>query len=282
MIRLKRRTKFRLVSSMFLFIPSPIENIRNRYGFPKFKYSVYYLYQRILFNVILRRADALVITNPSDQVELRERPLPFLAIYGGVNLEEIQVASSRPSTEDGPYDVIFCGRLHEQKGISGLLEIWQDVIATIPDARLGVIGNGSIQYETYLKRKATSLNLTEKNLTWLGYVNGVDKYRLYLNSKVFAHPTIYDNNGMVAAEALCSGLPVVMYDLPSLRAVYQVGCIKVPRFNPRAYAEALVSLLSDKDVFAYIAPKEVEVRSIQMQWDWGNRMNEFATFLRSI
>ena len=83
------------------------------------------------------------------------------------------------------------------------------------------------------------------SVDWLGYVNGGAKYAIYRSARLFVHPTVFDNNGMVAAEALCSGLPVVMYDLPPLRHVYTTGCVKVPRGDKERFAHEVAQICRD-------------------------------------
>jgi glycosyltransferase involved in cell wall biosynthesis len=280
---LKRRHDFNWVASLYLFIPNPWENLRFRFGFPTLKYLVYYFYQRLLFMAIMRKANSVVVTNERDFPRFGNRHPPKLfAIYGGVNLEEIDAAKDRVQKvqDKHRFDVIFCSRLHEQKGIDGLLDIWCLVMKELPLAKLGIIGTGAEQYETYLKNKAAQI-LPQANLEWLGYVNGIDKYVIYLQSKVFAHPTIYDNNGMVAAEALCAGMPVVMYDLPNFQDLYVDGCIKVPRLSKTDFAKALVLLLSDSKSTDALKLSPSRLERLRFQWSWENRMEQLSEFFKS-
>ena len=274
LFRLKREFGFRWIASFFLFVPFVFENICRRYGFPVFKYIVYWFYERTLFMLARWRADAFVVTNDTDRANF---PKSFqdnvFAFYGGVNVEQIsgdEISKVR--------DVVFCSRLHPQKGISGLLDIWKLVLAKQPEAKLSVIGNGDPAYERKLKDKAARLGLGE-SVEWLGYVNGEEKYRIYRSARIFVHPTVFDNNGMVAAEALCSGLPVVMYDLPPLRKVYTDGCVKVPFGDKRAFAAEVVSLLYNPDV---AAPDEGRIVGLRAQWDWVNRVRCFEAFLQDV
>jgi len=92
------------------------------------------------------------------------------------------------------------------------------------------------------------------------------------------HATVYDNNGMVAAEALCSGLPVVLYDLPALRHVYDVGCLKVPEGDTRQYAASVLRMLGEPDFAARIRPTPEQVADLREHWCWRNRTKIFVEF----
>lgn len=280
-VMLKREFGYRWLPSLYLFVPSPLQNLRGRYGFPFFKYILYYAGQRLLFAWMKRRADGFVVTNDGDRIHF---PRTFhdriLAIYGGVNTEQIEAAFSESAPETR-YDAVFCSRLHPQKGVDGLLDIWRIVMESFPQATLAIIGNGDSTYESFLRTKATRLGM-DGNVSWLGYVNNVEKYRVYRSSKMLLHTTVYDNNGMVAAEALCSGLPVVMYDLPLLRNLYTDGCRKVPEGDRTAFAEAIVALLQNECSIEAVKPKFEKIAELRHRWDWRHRTELFVEFLDRI
>lgn len=274
---LRKHRRFRWIASLFLFIPNPGENIKKRYGFPFLKYFAYYLYQKILFKFILRSFWRCCITNDADLLHFPPaRRKDVFAVYGGVNTH--QIVEAKRFKLPVIYSAVFCGRLHPQKGISQLLDIWSTVLRSIPRARLAVIGNGDPEYESFLREKAHRLHLSDA-LDWWGYVNDVKKYTIYLQGRIFVHPTIYDNNGMVAAEALCAGLPVVMYDLESLKSVYREGTVKVPYGDQNAFAKTLIQLLSDDREYASCLLTEEAITLLSTHWSWKTRAELFQAFL---
>ena len=84
---------------------------------------------------------------------------------------------------------------------------------------------------------------------------------------------------MVAAEALCAGLPVVLYDLPALRHVYDVGCVKVPEGDSRQYAETVLKMLNDPAFAERVRPTPDQVEALREHWRWFNRTKLFVEFL---
>jgi glycosyltransferase involved in cell wall biosynthesis len=273
---LKPKFKFTWIPTSFLFTPSPYENLTRRYGFPFFLYVLVYIYQRLIFQLIKTRGDLFVITNDCDKKyfprRLQDR---IFAFYGGVNIEQIQTVEHE--SIETKYDLIFCSRLCAQKGINQLLDIWKLVVAQIPTAKLAVIGNGMPLFEKHLKDKADRLNISH-TIKWLGYVNNQEKYRIYRASRLFVHPTIYDNNGMVAAEALCTGLPVVMNDLQPLKYVYTTGCAKSDFSNHKLTARLITQLLTDSNFYLQLKPTESQVAELRIKWDWANRCQTFERF----
>lgn len=272
--KLQKRFSYRWVAVQFLFVPSFVENLVRGYRFPALKYILVWIYSNVLFRMARRRASEFVITNDSDRAHF---PKGFqahvFAFYGGVNVDQIPEGSVTKTR-----DVVFCSRLHPQKGIDGFLDIWKRVRGTCPSAHLTVIGNGEPKYERYLKDKAMRLGVAD-SIEWLGYVNNEAKYEIYRSARVMVHPTVFDNNGMVAAEALCSGLPVVMYDLAPLRDVYVEGCVKVPFGDRKAFASEVVRLLSDENARVAVAPSVADVATLRKKWNWPNRVIRFRRWL---
>ena len=295
---LQKEFGFRWLPSVFLFVPFVFENLSRGYRFPVVKYIVYWFYQHALFALMKHRAAGFVVTNRSD---FSRFPKCFAGklfdYYGGVNIEQIPPLQSnnhipdqsgnQSNKQSGNSSVVFCSRLHPQKGIDAFLDTWKLVLQklqTIQSSeppRLSVIGNGDPTYESYLKSKARRLGVAD-TIKWLGYVNNEAKFKIYAESRVFVHPTVFDNNGMVAAEALCTGLPVVMQDLPALRDVYATGCLKVPFNDREAFAAAVVSLLTDPAKYAATAPTPDQIAALRARWAWESRAAEFDHWLDTL
>ena len=286
---LQKEFGFRWLPSVFLFVPFVFENLSRGYKFPAIKYIIYWAYQRTLFALMKRRATGFVVTNRSDFARFPKRFTGKLFdYYGGVNIEQIPPLQSNNQTikQSNNLSVVFCSRLHPQKGIDAFLDTWKLILSklkTVPGSRfpvpsLTVIGNGDPTYEAYLKGKAKRLGIAD-TIEWLGYVNNEAKFRIYAESRVFVHPTVFDNNGMVAAEALCTGLPVVMQDLPALRDVYTTGCLKVPFGDRDTFAAAVVSLLTDPAKHAATAPTPDQLAALRTHWKWESRAAEFDRWL---
>lgn len=275
---LQRHYGFCWLPSAYLFVPGPFENLRKKYGFPLFTYFLAWLYARCYVFFSSFRAAGFVITNEDDfrHFPKRMRTKRLFPFYGGVNVEQI------PSTPVmKTRDVVFCSRLCPQKGILAFLDVWKRIHEQVPSARFTVIGNGQPAYEARLRMRANELGVAD-SIDWLGYVNNEAKYEIYRSARVLVHTTIFDNNGMVAAEALCSGLPIVMYDLPPLRTVYTTGCTKVPFGDQAAFADAVVKILSDPETARTATPSPQQVEELRDYWSWPNRVETFAKWLGAL
>ncbi|MCH8305693.1 MAG: glycosyltransferase [Candidatus Marinimicrobia bacterium] len=105
--------------------------------------------------------------------------------------------------------VLFsAARLHKQKGHSLLLDVFHQVRASVPNAKLLIAGSGP--EEESLKRKTKQLQL-EESVKFLGYRADVD--RLLSIVDVNALPSLSEGLGIATIQALGMGIPVVAFDV---------------------------------------------------------------------
>lgn len=131
--------------------------------------------------------------------------VPCSVIPNGIGTEDYPCRKDR---YDVKKQVLFLSRVHVKKGIELLLEVWKRIKATYPEWILKIVGNGE---EAYIK----SLKIKVKELGLDGYVQisepvfGADKINLYQSSSIFCLPSFSENFGMVIAEAMSCGVPVI-------------------------------------------------------------------------
>ncbi|OGO06822.1 MAG: hypothetical protein A2Y92_01900 [Chloroflexi bacterium RBG_13_57_8] len=65
------------------------------------------------------------------------------------------------------------------------------------------------------------------------------------SSAVFLFPSYYEAVPLSVIEAMACGLPVVAYDLPVYASHFPGGIVKVPIGDKRAFARAVLDVLSD-------------------------------------
>jgi glycosyltransferase involved in cell wall biosynthesis len=152
-------------------------------------------------------------------------------------------AAARASLGAGPGDllVVAVGRLHAQKRFDRMIEAFAMVRARVPEARLAVVGTGSLRGE--LEGRARSLGLAER-ITWAGF--RADTAALFAAADLFALSSDDEGLPMVVIEAMAAGLPVVATEVGSIRDLVADGetGIVVPR-EAAPLAEAVADLLLD-------------------------------------
>ena len=96
------------------------------------------------------------------------------------------------------------GRFNVQKNHTRLLDIFAEVLKTVPEARLALIGTGEL--EESVKEKAKALGIQDKVL-FLGQMGDVSEW--YMAMDCFVLPSLFEGLPVVGIEAQATGLPCV-------------------------------------------------------------------------
>jgi glycosyltransferase involved in cell wall biosynthesis len=101
--------------------------------------------------------------------------------------------------------VLFLSRIHPKKGLLNLIRAWA---ALRPSSwQLCIAGPDEAGHLAEVKKLAHALHLD--TIHFLGESWGQDKTNLLLSSDLFVLPSYSENFGLVIAEALACGLPVI-------------------------------------------------------------------------
>jgi len=216
------------------------------------------------------------VTNEPDRwrfIDSRLSPEKVVAVRGGV---DVKTPASIPEPEKKRFDAVFIGRFHPQKGVLELVEIWRFVCEKRKFAQLAIIGIGEL--ETDLRKKISNYGL-ENNIVLFGFKDGLEKLKIFKDSKVVVHPAIYDSGGMAACEAMACGLPGVSFDLPALRTYYPKGMLKTPCYDLNMFAQNIMKLLNDEKLYKKTAKDALDWAK---EWDWDKRAEEMLSVVQQL
>jgi glycosyltransferase involved in cell wall biosynthesis len=174
------------------------------------------------------------------------RSAPWLApddvsvIHNGIDPEPFAraVAAKLPVPADALV-IGFVGRFDRRKGLLDLARAWPAVAATLPHAHLVLVGKGPAE------AAARALLEDALRVHWLGF--RPDVAAVLKRMDLLAVPSHWEGFGLVAAEALAAGVPVVAADASSLPEIVRDGRegLLVPPGDAEALAAALVRLGGD-------------------------------------
>lgn len=170
------------------------------------KYIAWQLYQRR----DLRRADCHHATAETEAEHIRRLGLdvPICVIPNGVDVPESRPgrASKRYETRGERRTALFLGRIHPKKGLLMLIDAWARVRPV--GWHLKIIGPDELGHRTELENAVTATGLRDM-ISFAGPVDGEAKRSAFFDADLFILPTHSENFGMVIAEALAHGLPVL-------------------------------------------------------------------------
>lgn len=104
--------------------------------------------------------------------------------------------------------ILFLSRIHEKKGCDIGLKAFARTFARDDSFVLVMAGPGHSSYIENLKNLAKEVGV-EKRVFWPGMVSGDVKWGAFYNSEAFILPSHQENFGIVLAEALACGLPIL-------------------------------------------------------------------------
>ncbi len=128
---------------------------------------------------------------------------PIAMIPNGIHLP-IWHESVKTRTEN--HTALFMGRIHPVKGLSELVRAWQ--IARPKGWRMVIAGPDEGGHKKEVEAAIHRAGLQDV-FQFAGSVEGEAKTDLYRNADLFILPTFTENFGIVVAEALSYGIPVI-------------------------------------------------------------------------
>lgn len=141
----------------------------------------------------------------------RDEELPYLAtVYNGIDLSNL---TYRPTPGD---KLVFLGRIHPDKGTHLAIEIAKK-------CGMDLLIAGIIQDEDYFN-SLLKPHINDSSIQYIGPVDPTQRDALLKETYVILHlNTIPERFGLVMAESMAAGVPVIAMDLGSCREVIEHG-----------------------------------------------------------
>jgi len=123
-----------------------------------------------------------------------------------------------PEIQNKPY-ILVLSRLHPKKNLEMLIGAFASLTQRqeLSDWRLAIAGEGDTQYSTKLRSVAAESSARDR-ITFLGWIEGEMKMSAVARASLFALPSLQENFGIAAAEAMAAGVPVIVSDRVNLAA----------------------------------------------------------------
>ena len=164
-------------------------------------------------------------------------------IYPGVtrlieNPQNLEPVAPNPT-------VLFVGSILNRRHVPELIAGFANLANRWPTAKLVVVGeNRTCPYlDIDWYRKKTNFG---DRIEIYSYVSEGTLRDLYSQAQVFAFLSEYEGFGLTPAEALTSGIPIVILDTPVAREIYAQAAIYVSKLDTFLIEKALEQALEDK------------------------------------
>jgi len=222
--------------------------------------GIFLAYKRHLLGPVLRHAAAVIVVSP-DQPEFltstyNVAPERIELIPNGVGPEFYQEPKLSPG-HDGPFRLLFVGRLSPQKNVSRLL---RTIAAVTVPVEVVIVGDG--EERAALDRLRIELDLDHVRM--VGAQVGPDLVGWYRWADAFILTSDRESTGLVLLEAMAAGLPVIAGRVQGVSdTVGEDGILAEP--EPAALANAIERLVADPALWSDLARRGSQ-RAAQLPW----------------
>jgi phosphatidyl-myo-inositol alpha-mannosyltransferase len=202
-------------------------------------------------------------------VEFVSRYFPaeeYRIIPNGVDTRVYAAAQHRDKV---PGRILFIGRAEPRKGLIVLLQAFDALRRERPDATLRLVGPQWTDVHEAVNKPETGLTWPMPGIAALGRVSHEAKIKEMGSAEVLCVPSLQGESfGIVIAEGLAAGLPVVASDLAGYRAVLKDGALGrlVPPGDVPALAQELEEVLEDADVRRQLTEKGIQAAA-DLDWE---------------
>lgn len=119
--------------------------------------------------------------------------------------------------------MLFMSRVHPVKGLLNLIEAWAQLAGKFPDWQLVIAGPDEVGHTRQVQRAAEAASIGGR-VTFVGPVYDTLKTSLLAAADLFVLPTFTENFGIVVAESLAAGVPVITTKGAPWRSIVDYQC----------------------------------------------------------
>jgi glycosyltransferase involved in cell wall biosynthesis len=203
-------------------------------------------------------------------------------LLGGLDAGEMARLQRLPERSGGPCRLASIGRLEGWKGISLALAAFAAVHKESPDSEYWIIGDGSERQK--LDRLARRLGCRNK-VRFVGWLPRAALLEMLSEVDVLVHPSLHEQFGYVALEAMAAGRPVICLASGGCgRLVSDAGGITIPMLTPDQVVADLSSILLElaRDPAKRLQKGRHASRWVAEQWHWGHVGERLETLYQEV
>ena len=237
----------------------------------------------------LKCAAALHATAESEAEQFRKLGFknPIIVSPNGVNVPK---KFEPRNTQNTRKRALFVSRMHPKKGVLELVEAWHRLKLTTHNSQLSnwlcelvytVSGDFEREYESKVRARVKELGLDERFI-FTGALNDEEKWAAYARADLFVLPTYSENFGIVVAEALWAGVPVITTKGTPWKDVEEWKCgrwIDLPEDSNPSDWSALVSALKGMMLMSDDVRHEMGERGrklVEEKYTWNAVVNDMV------
>lgn len=227
---------------------------------------------RFMAKYSLKKADAVILDSEVQReaaIQLGCNPSKILK-FPWFNLADVNPKISKTEVRGRlgwrNNTIIVSARSHEPiYGVEDLIEAIPHIVKEATKSRFLIIGEGGLTQK--LKKRVRALHL-EKYVKFTGSLPREDVVAYVNASDIYVSTSLSDGTSASLLEAMTLGIPSVVTSIPGNKEWIEDGCngSLVPTKDPNRLAEAIISLLKNKDLRRKLGEKAAETVNVKVNW----------------
>lgn len=205
------------------------------------------LQKMICRQVILSGVDQLVVASELERHDSGPSASNAVVIAHPVVVE---TRARQPTAPTGVTTIGYLGRLHPKKRVGVLLDAFEE----LPESVRLLVAGGEPESELRRLKERVAASPYAERVEFLGFLSDCERDSFFDAIDLLAMPSVYECFGMVAAEAMSAGVPVVVTETTGIAAVvsaHGAGRVVTGSDN-RTLTAALDELTSSADLRAQL------------------------------
>lgn len=190
---------------------------------------------------------------------------------------DFEVFKPNPSIARNPKQFVLAGRLEKNKGLELLLDASRMVAQEVPDFKLKIIGEGSLQgyTEDFIKK-----NKLSKNIELMGWLTWDELPRAYQESAAMLMTSYNEGGPRVTLEAMACGALAITTQVGIMREVVEdKDNALFINWDSSDIAEKILWTIKNPEKAAHLAEKGRE--SVQ-QFECGKMLARYADIYKGL
>jgi glycosyltransferase involved in cell wall biosynthesis len=213
----------------------------------------------------LNAADRVIaVSNYTKEVVHRYYGVPderIVVVHNGIDMDDFEPVEFRRLFPNDNI-VLFVGRLTFQKGVDYFLKAAARVLAVRPDTVFLIVGDGDMHH--HLLMEAAHMGIGNK-VVFPGFLNGEKLRACYQMADAFVMPSVSEPYGIVALEALATGVPAIISKQSGVAETLD-HVFKVDFWDVNLLAEKILTVLEYPYLAAEMA-KQAKSEAAVMTWN---------------
>jgi len=237
-------------------------------------------------SIFINSSDGIVVNSEFTKrlvEDLLRRDVRRVVAYPGLNVSGLNEGFLRKPTV-GASKLLFVGYVTPRKGVDALLRALEILVKDKGMDRLvlNIVGDNVRERALYqeLRDYSDKAGLGNK-VIFRGRVGESELKDLYRTSDLFVFPSLWEGFGMVLAEAMSYGLPIVTTEAGAIPYLVKDGVngLLVPPKDPKRLAQTIEKLLNSPELMARFSEAN---RQVAEQFDWDESFKKVADLVESL